>query len=81
MKVGRDYSWWVAYEFGYEYPDPDTGGWAFYYDSGEGRFNCRKKDIKKTVVEYIKDVELANETYRNLTVSIPVQYMTTPEEV
>ena len=81
MKVGRDYSWYVAYEFGYEYPDPETGGWAFYYDCGEGRFNCRKKDIKKTVTEHIKTVELSNETYRNLTVSIPVQYMTTPEEV
>lgn len=81
MKVGRDYSWYVAYEFSYEYPDPETGVWEFYYDCGERRFNCRKKDIKKTVIEYIETIELVNEIYRNLKVSISDPYMTTPEEI
>ena len=81
MKVGRDYSWYVSYEFGYEYPDTETGGWAFYYDCDARRFNCRKKDLKKAVLEHIKENELAGEEYRNLSVKIRDAYMTTTEEL
>lgn len=81
MKAGRDYSWYVTYEWGYEYPDPDTGGWAFYLDRDQRRFGCRKKDLKKAVLEHVKKYELAGEEYRNLSVEVLDAYMTTPEEI
>ena len=79
MKVGRDYSWWVDYSF--EYDILCDGEWLVdkYFDSG--RFDCLKKDIKKTVTEHIKTVELKGENYRNLKVSIIDAYMTTTEEI
>lgn len=81
MKVGRDYSWYVSYEWEFEYKDPETGKWESYYDNDAMRFNCVKKDIKKAVTEYVKKYEIAEETYRNLKVRITDKYMTTPEEI
>ena len=79
MKVGRDYSWWVDYSF--EYDILCDGGWFTDEDFDSGRFDCQKKDIKKTVTEHIKNVELKDENYRNLKVSIIDKYMTTTEEI
>ena len=79
MKAGRDYSWWVDYSWKYEvYFD---GEWMEEEDFDAGRFDCQKKDIKKVVTEHVKSVELKNETYRNLKVTIQDSYMTTPCEV
>lgn len=75
MKVGRDYSWWVDYawecEIFYE------GEWMPEDDFDAGRFNCTKKEIKKTVTEHIKAFELQGEVYRNLKVTIHDCYPTT----
>lgn len=79
MKVGRDYSWWVDYSF--EYDILCDGEWFVDKDFDSGRFDCQKKDIKKTVTEHIKNVELKDENYRNLKVSVIDAYMTTPEEI
>lgn len=82
MKVGRDYSWYVAFEWEYDYLDRETGKWESYYDNDARRFYCVKKDIKKAVTEYVKKYEIAdNEEYRKLKVSIINKYMTTPEEI
>ena len=80
MKVGRDYSWWVSYTWEYEYLNRDEAKWESYCDYDSGRFDCRKKDIKKTVTEYVKNL-LYFEKYRNLNVTINDAYMTTTEEV
>lgn len=75
MKVGRDYSWWVDYawecEIFYE------GEWHKEDDFDAARFYCTKKDIKKTVTEHIKSIELQGDVYRNLKVTIHDSYMTT----
>lgn len=75
MKVGRDYSWWVDYawecEIFYE------GEWHKEDDFDAARFYCTKKDIKKTVTEHIKSIELHGDVYRNLKVTIHDSYMTT----
>lgn len=80
MKVGRDYTWWVAYSWTYEYYDSDDKKWYQTNDFESGRFACRKKDIKKEVMACIHD-ELEHEQYRNLKVKIDDYYMTTPEEI
>lgn len=82
MKLGRDYSWWVDYTWQYEYFDKETNEWQpSFLDNDAQRFDCKKKDIKKTVTEYIKKYELAGEQYRKLTVTINDSYMTTTEEL
>lgn len=81
MKVGRDYSWWVSYSWEYECFDNEENEWEKYEDFDAGRFNCQKKDIKKTVTEHIKEIELQDEQYRNLKVKIDDSYMTTTEEI
>ena len=81
MKVGRDYSWWVSYTWEYEYLDEETGQWESYCDYDSGRFDCPKKDIKKTVTKHIEEVELIGEKYRNLNVTINDSYMTTTVEI
>lgn len=81
MKSGRDYSWWVSYSWEYEYFDSEENDWLKYDDFDSRRFDCLKKDIKKTVTEHIKKYELQGEEYRNLKVHIHDFYMTTTEEV
>lgn len=81
MKLGRDYSWWVDYTWQYEYFDKEANEWQFSFDNDAQRFNCKKKDIKKDVTEYIKKYELAGEQYRNLTVTINDCYITTAAEL
>lgn len=81
MKLGRDYSWWVEYVFEYEYFDTYDRIWCSAFDFDAGRFNRRKKDLKKAVTEHIKEHELSCYKYRNLRVRIKDCYMTTPTEV
>lgn len=52
-----------------------------YEDFDTQRFNCLKKDIKKTVTEHIEEIELKGEKYRNLKVKIDDFYQTTTEEI
>ena len=81
MKSGRDYAWWVEYIWEYEIFDPDDNMWVACCDYDSGRFDCVRKDIKKTVKKHIEEYELQNEDYRNLKVTITLYYLTTPEEI
>lgn len=81
MKVGRDYSWWVSYTWEYEYIDPETKEKETICDHDTQRFYSKKKDIKKTVTDYIENNELSDIQYTNLNVTINECYMTTPEEI
>ena len=81
MKVGRDYSWWVDYTWEYEYFDEDSGVWESFCDYDAQRFNCTKKDLKKTVTNHIIEKEVYDVKYRNLVVTINDSYMTTTEEI
>ena len=79
MKVGRDYSWWVEFEWEFEYKDSEIGKWKRYYVRDARRFNCLKKDIRKEAIKYIKEYEIADdEEYRKLKVRVIDEYMTTP---
>ena len=81
MKVGRDQSWWVAFSWTCECFCEEDNEWCEYDDFDTQRFNCLKKDIKKTVTEHIEEIELKGEKYRNLKVKIDDFYQTTTEEI
>ena len=81
MKVGRDYSWWGAFSWTGECFCEGKNEWFEYEDFDTQRFNCLKKDIKKTVTEHIEEIELKGEKYRNLKVKIDDFYQTTTEEI
>ena len=53
MKAGRDYSWYVSYSWKYELFDNEDSEWIEIDDFDCQRFNCRKRDVKKKVIEYI----------------------------
>ena len=79
MKAGRDYPWWVSYSWECEiFYD---GQWNAESSFDEGRFACRKKDLKNAVTEHIKEDELNGDFYRNLKVTISDSYITTPTEI
>ncbi len=79
MKVGRDYSWWVDYSW--KCKILYNGEWMSDDDFDEGRFTCRKRDLKKTITEHIIKYELCDDTYKDLEVTIHECYPTTPEEI
>lgn len=48
-------TYWVEYTYEYMYNNGDTGETEFETDYDSGRFTCRKRDIKKEVIKYIKE--------------------------
>ena len=80
-KVGRDYSWLVSFSWTCECFCAEDNEWFEYDDFDARRFDCLKKDIKKTVTEHIGEIELQGEKYRNLKVKIDDFYKTTTEEI
>lgn len=78
MKVGRDYSWFVMYSWGYDWFDSENNEMGHYDDFDEGRFYCQKKDIKKEVRKKVEE-ELSDTQYCNLKITIDDYYMTTTE--
>ena len=80
MKAGRDYAWYVAYSYSYEWRDPEDGKWTVESTFDSGRFCCRKKEILAEVTKRIEE-ELSDLQYRNLAIVINEQYPTTPEEL
>lgn len=48
-------TYWVEYTYEYPYIDGDTGETEFVTESDSGRFQCRKRDIKKEVIKQLKE--------------------------
>ena len=80
MKVGRDYAWYVAYSWTYEWLETEEGQWIKDRHFDGRRFYCLKKDIKAEVKRAIER-ELKGLQYRNLEFTIDDQYITTAEEI
>ena len=75
-------TYWVDYSFTFECKDPEDKEWYEYEGGDGGRFQCRKRDIKKEVEkQVIFDEGLNMEEYRNLKITIVDYYITTDCEV
>lgn len=70
-------TYWV--EYNYSYDDILDGEMEHFEDSDSGRFNCRKKDIKKEVEAAIKEDFCGTE--KNLKIEITDCYITTDYEI
>jgi hypothetical protein len=78
--AGRRNTWWVEYSCRYSHYDIQEKKWCEENDFDAGRFHCLKKDIPNEVRKVVEE-DLEGETYKNLTISIDDQYITTDYEV
>ena len=77
-------TYWVEYTYEYPYLNGDTGETEFETDYDSRRFTCRKRDIKKEVIKYIRE-EWADDpsimAVENFKVMITDCYETTEYEI
>ena len=74
-------TWWVEYQYNYEFQDYETKKWIKEESFDSGRFKCLKKDIPNVVKEYIEKYELCSENYRNLQIKVLDKYITSDYEL
>ena len=75
-------TYWVDYSYSFEYKDPEDEEWYEYEGGDGGRFQCKKRDIKKEVEkQVIFDEAFKPDEYRNLKIIINDYYITTDCEV
>lgn len=77
-------TYWVEYTYTYPYLDGDTGETELVTEYDSGRFQCRKRDIKKEVIKHVKE-EWADDPSimgtDNIKVTITDCYETTEYEI
>ena len=73
-------TWWVEFNYSYEYFDEEENKWFTEKMSDAKRFTCKKSTIKDNV-EYWLAEELEFEDYKNLKITITDFYPTTDCEV
>jgi hypothetical protein len=74
-------TWWVEYQYNYEFQDFETNEYIKEEDFDSGRFKCLKKDIPNEVKEYVEKYDLYGEKYRNLQIKILDKYITSDCEL
>ena len=74
-------TWWVEYQYTYEFKDFETNDWVEEESFDSGRFKCLKKDIPNEVKKYVEEIELCGENYQNLQIKVLDKYITSDTEL